>query len=78
MCGLPIEKEISTAMSEDNFAYISELKEGCIKGDKTKHISPKLFYTHDRQQNDDIDVQQICSSDKLADLFTKAFPTLIF
>ncbi|KAK4381019.1 hypothetical protein Sango_3008400 [Sesamum angolense] len=29
-------------------------------------------------KNGDIDVQQICSSDNLADLFTKAFPTAIF
>ena len=44
----------------------------------TKHISPKFFFTHDLHKDDDIDVQQICSSDNLADLFTKALPTTRF
>ena len=49
-----------------------------FKGDKTKHISPKFFYTHELQKNGEIDVQQIRSSDNLADLFTKALPTSTF
>ncbi|KAF7154676.1 hypothetical protein RHSIM_Rhsim01G0144900 [Rhododendron simsii] len=43
-----------------------------------EHILPKFFYTHDLQKNGDIDVQQIRSSDNLADLFTKALPTATF
>ena len=44
-----------------------------IKGDRTKHISPKFFYTHELQKSNEIDVQQIRSSDNLADLFAKSF-----
>ena len=57
-------------MYEDNAACIAQLKGGYIKGDRTKHISPKFFFTHDLQQNGEIEVQQIRSSDNLADLFT--------
>ncbi|XP_069148362.1 secreted RxLR effector protein 161-like [Solanum lycopersicum] len=69
---------IPTTMYEDNAACIAQLKGGYIKGDRTKHISPKFFFTHDLQQNGEIEVQQIRSSDNLADLFTKALPTSTF
>ena len=65
-------------MYEDNAACIAQLKRGYIKGDRTKHISPKFFFMHDLQQNGEIEVQQIRSSDNLADLFTKALPTSTF
>ena len=65
-------------MYEDNVACIAQLKGGYNKGDRTKHISPKFCFTHDLQQNGEIEVQQICSSDNLADLFTKALPTSTF
>ena len=65
-------------MYEDNAACIAQLKGGYIKGHRTKHISPKFFFTHDLQQNGEIEVQQIHSSDNLADLFTKALPTSMF
>ena len=65
-------------MYEDNAACIAQLKGGYIKGDRTKHISPKFFFTHDLQQNGEMEVQQIRSSDNLADLFTKALPTSTF
>ena len=65
-------------MYEDNAACIAQLKGGYIKGDRTKHISPKFFFTHDLQQNGEIEVQQIRSSDNLADLFTKTLPTSTF
>ena len=65
-------------MYEDNAACIAQLKVGYIKGDRTKHISPKFFFTHDLQQNGEIEVQQIRSSNNLADLFTKALPTSTF
>ena len=57
---------------EDNVACITQLRGGFIKGDRTKHISQKLFFTHDLQKNSDIDIQQIRSSDNPADLFTKS------
>ena len=74
-CGLKCDTKIPTVLYEDNAACIAQLKGGFIKGDRTKHISPKLFFTHDLQKNGDIDVQQIRSSDNPADLFTKSLPT---
>ncbi|XP_073049637.1 secreted RxLR effector protein 161-like [Primulina eburnea] len=77
-CGLPTMKDSPTTIFEDNAACIAQLKGGYIKGDQTKHISPKFFYTHELQKKGDIDVQQIRSSDNVADLFTKALPTSTF
>ncbi|KAJ9541904.1 hypothetical protein OSB04_028410 [Centaurea solstitialis] len=77
-CGLPSSKKTPTVVYEDNTACIEQLKQGYVKGDRTKHISPKLFYTQDLLQNGDIDVQQIRSTENLADLFTKALPTSSF
>ena len=77
-CGLSSVKDKPTILFEDNAACIAQIKGGYIKGDRTKHISPKIFYTHELQKNDEIDVQQIRSSDNLADLFTKALPTSTF
>ena len=44
---------------EDNVVCIAQVKGGYIKGDRTKHISPKFFYTHEVQNNGEINVQQI-------------------
>ncbi|GAV64027.1 hypothetical protein CFOL_v3_07545 [Cephalotus follicularis] len=77
-CGLSSIRNNPTVIYEDNAAYITQLKGGYIKGDRTKHISPKFFYTHELQKKCDIDVQQIRSSDNLADLFTKALPGITF
>nr|AQY61295.1 Pol [Coffea arabica] len=78
-CGLSSGKENPpTILYEDNAACIAQLKGGYIKGDRTKHISPKFFFTHDLQKNSEIDVQQIRSDNNLADLFTKALPTATF
>ena len=71
-------KDDPTTLHEDNAACIAQIKWGYIKGDRTKHISPKFFYTHELQKSGDINVQQIRSSDNLADLFTKALPTSTF
>ena len=54
------------------------MKEGYIKGDRTKHISPKFFFTHDLQKEGDISVQQVRSSENLANLFIKSLPTTKF
>ena len=77
-CGLPSIKDNLTTLFEDNVACIAQIKRGYIKGDRTKHISPKFFYTHELQKSGEIDVQQIRSSDNLANLFTKSLPTLTF
>ena len=76
--GLPPISNTTTTLYEDNVVYIAQLKGGYIKGDRTKHISPKFFYTHELQNNGEIDIQQIRSSDNLADLFTKALPVTNF
>ncbi|KAK2376223.1 putative mitochondrial protein [Trifolium repens] len=77
-CSLSSGKMQTTIIYEDNSACIAQLKEGYIKGDRTKHISPKFFFTHDLQKNGEISIQQIRSCDNLADLFTKSLPGRIF
>ena len=57
---------------------MTQIKGGYIKGDRTKHIFPKFFYTHELQKSGEIDVQQIRSSDNLANLFTKSLSTSTF
>ena len=68
----------STTLYEDNTTYITQIKGGYIKGDRIKHISLKLFYTHNFEENGDITMQQICLKDNLTDLFTKSLPTATF
>ena len=75
---MSFSKEVPTTLYEDNAACIVQLKNGYIKGDRTKHISPKFFFTHDLQKKGDINVQSIRSTNNLADLFTKALPTATF
>jgi hypothetical protein len=77
-CGLESVRENPTVIYEDNIACIAQIKEGYIKGDRIKHISPKFFSTHDLQKNCLINVYQIISSDNLADLFIKSLPINIF
>ncbi|CAM9000605.1 unnamed protein product [Rhodiola kirilowii] len=77
-CGLLSGKQSPTVIDEDNAACIAQIKEGYIKGDRTKHISPKFFSTHELQVEGKINVCQIQSSKNLADLFTKSLPTRIF
>ena len=55
-CGLPFSKDNPTTLVEDNAACIAQINDGYIKGDRTKHISPKFFYTHELQNNGDINV----------------------
>ena len=76
--GLSPISNTTTSLYEDNTACIAQLKGGYIKRDQTKHISPKFFHTHELQNNGEIDIQQIRSSDNLADLFTKALPAATF
>jgi hypothetical protein len=77
-CGLFSIKDNPTILYEDNAACITQIRGGYIKGDRTKHISPKFFYTHELQKSGDIDVKQIRSSENLADIFTKSLPTTTF
>ena len=74
-CGLPSIRGNATMLHEDNVACIAQIKGGFMKGDRTKHISPKFFYTHELQKKCEIDIQQIWSCNNLANLFTKALPS---
>ncbi|KAM3265463.1 hypothetical protein P3L10_002457 [Capsicum annuum] len=69
---------LPTILYEDNASCTTYLNGGFIKGDRTKHTSSKLFYIHELQKNGDINVQQIRSSENVADLFTKSSPITIF
>ena len=77
-CRLSSIKDNLTTLFEDNVACIAQIKGGHIKGDRTKHISPKFFYTHELQKIGLIDVQQIHSSDNLAYMFTKSLSNSTF
>ena len=46
-----------TIICEDNVACVVQVKWGYIKGDKTKHISLKFFYTHELQESRQVDVK---------------------
>ena len=50
-------KDNLTVLFEDNATYIAQIRGGYIKGDRTKHISPKFFYTHELQKNGDVTPQ---------------------
>ena len=76
--GSPLSKTSQQYYLKTMLHALHKSKRGYIKGDRTKHISPKFFYTHELQKTGEIDVQQIRSSDNLADLFTKALPTSTF
>ena len=46
------------------------MKLGYIKGDNTKHISPKFFYNQQQQAFLNIQVNQVSSEGNATDLFT--------
>ncbi|XP_074283932.1 secreted RxLR effector protein 161-like [Silene latifolia] len=77
-CGLKTITDQPTIIYEDNAACIHQMKEGFIKGDRTKHIAPKFFFTHELQKEGVVDIQQISSKHNLADLFTKSLPSTTF
>ncbi|KAM1760401.1 hypothetical protein ACFX12_003277 [Malus domestica] len=76
--GLTSVVDLPTTIFVDNAAYIEQLKKGYIRGDNTKHIAPKFFYSHQQQQDQNIEVKQIRSQDSLADLCTKLLPKSTF
>ncbi|KAL5562890.1 hypothetical protein UlMin_032637 [Ulmus minor] len=68
-----------TILYEDNAVCITQIKEGYIKSDRTKHIPSKFFsFTQELEKNKDVDVQYVRSSDNAADLFTNALLTTVF
>ncbi|KAJ9540031.1 hypothetical protein OSB04_026537 [Centaurea solstitialis] len=77
-CDLAHDPDEPIVIYEDNAAVIDQAKHGYIKGDTTKHISPKLFFTHEQQTLQKIEVQHIGSEKNHADLFTKSLPKYSF
>nr|GEX41815.1 retrovirus-related Pol polyprotein from transposon TNT 1-94 [Tanacetum cinerariifolium] len=76
--GLKKEKSL-TLIHEDNEACVTQMKEGYIKSDRMKHKPPRYFaYTQDLIKDNQIEMKYVQSSNNLADLFTKAHPTLVF
>ncbi|GJX98370.1 hypothetical protein Tco_0355389 [Tanacetum coccineum] len=65
-CGISSGQESPTVVHEDNATCIAQLKDRYIKGDKTNHILPKFFFTHDLQKSGDIIIQKVPSSDNQA------------
>jgi hypothetical protein len=72
--GLSSIKDSPTKLFEGNATCITQIRRSYIKGDRTKHISRKLFNTHELQKSCDIDVKHIQSSEELVDLFIKSLP----
>ncbi|XP_056841707.1 uncharacterized protein LOC130494894 [Raphanus sativus] len=77
-CGITKGKDPPTILYEDNTACIAQLKDGYIKGDRTKHILPKFFFTHELQKAGEVQVLQVSSSESSADLFTNSLATSVF
>ncbi|XP_068339068.1 uncharacterized mitochondrial protein AtMg00810-like [Pyrus communis] len=59
--GLTSVVDFPMTIFEDKAACIEQLKKRYIKGDNTKHIAPKFFYSHQQQQHQNIEVKQIRS-----------------
>ncbi|XP_026450607.1 uncharacterized protein LOC113350691 [Papaver somniferum] len=54
------------------------MKQGYIKGDNMKHISPKFFYNQQQQSLLKIQVSQVKSDENATGLFTKSLPRSTF
>ena len=72
--GLTSTNDVLTSIYEDNTACIEQIKLGFIKGDNTKHISPKFFYNQQQQQFLNIQMNRVSSEYNVADFFTKSLP----
>jgi hypothetical protein len=76
-CGINTVNSL-TIIFEDNAACVAQIQTGYVKSNITKHISPKLFFTHELQKKEEISVTLTKSCDNLADMFTKSLPTSPF
>ncbi|XP_068304314.1 uncharacterized protein [Pyrus communis] len=61
LCDLYPAVDVPTMIFEDNAACIEQLKKGYIKGDNTKHIVPKFFFSQQHQITAEGDVSEACS-----------------
>ena len=55
-CDLSYRKMILTIQDEDSAACISQLRDGYVKEDRTKHTSQNIFFIQDLRRNDDINI----------------------
>ena len=55
-CDLSYGKVIPTIQYEDSAACISQLRDGYVKEDRTKHTSQNFFFIQDLRRNDDINI----------------------
>nr|GEW85395.1 retrovirus-related Pol polyprotein from transposon TNT 1-94 [Tanacetum cinerariifolium] len=78
LCRISSGQEATIVLHKDNATCIAQLKDGYIKGDRFNHILAKFFFTHELHKSGDIIVQKVRSSDNLADLITKALPSVTF
>ena len=73
------KNDISPAvLYEDNSTRVTQMSNGYVIGNLTKHIAPKFFYPHELQKNGVIIIVKVRYSDYLANLFTKSLPTSTF
>jgi hypothetical protein len=77
-CEVPHNSDEPVVIYENNTAVIDQAKHGYIKGDALKHILQKLFFTHQQQEHNMIEVKHIGSESNHADLFTKSLPNYSF
>jgi hypothetical protein len=72
--------ESPTIIYEDNVACGSQMQTRYTKTNYTKHIHPKLFYSHELQEEGggEISILQIKSCDNLTDLFIKSLSLATF
>ena len=61
-----------TVINENNGGCTAQIQSGYVKSNMTKHISPKLFHTHELQNKGEIMVTHVRSCDHHTDMFTKA------
>ena len=57
--GLSFINDVPTTIHKDNDACIDQMKKWYIKGDNTKYIAPKFFFSHQQQKYQKIEVNQI-------------------
>jgi hypothetical protein len=76
-CGIGVI-DSPTIIYEDNAPCVAQMDKGYIKSNIIKHISPKLFYPHELQQEGEINILLTKLCDNLADLFTKSLPASSF
>jgi hypothetical protein len=76
-CGIESTRSL-TIIYEDNAACVDQMQSCYVKSNITKYITPKLFYPHELQVNDEISILQIKSRNNLVDFFTKSLPYATF